>query len=97
MLGWLTRSSFVSDLRQVLREHDFRRLFATRLVSQTGDGIFTAGLGTYVFFNATTFPNPTAGAAAFAVALPALLADRAVRRGVHRPLVAAADPGRGRP
>jgi MFS family permease len=36
-------------------------------VSQTGDGILTAGVGTYVFFNASTFPSPTAGAAAFAV------------------------------
>ena len=44
----------------------FRRLFAVRLVSQTGDGIITAGVGTYVFFNASTFPNPAAGAAAFA-------------------------------
>jgi MFS family permease len=42
-------------------------LFATRLVSQAGDGIVTAGVGTYVFFNATTFPSPAAGAAAFAV------------------------------
>lgn len=67
VLGWLTRSSFVSDLRQVLAEHDFRRLFATRLVSQAGDGIFTAGIGTYVFFNATTFTSPTAGAAIFTV------------------------------
>jgi MFS family permease len=61
------RWSFISDLRAVLSEHDFRRLFATRLVSQTGDGIITAGVGTYVFFNASTFPSPTAGAAAFAV------------------------------
>lgn len=61
------RSSFVSDLRVVLAERDFRKLFATRLVSQTGDGIITAAIGTYVFFNATTFPSPTAGAAAFAV------------------------------
>jgi len=67
VLGWLTRSSLVSDLRQVLREHNFRRLFATRLVSQAGDGIFTAGIGTYVFFNATTFTSPTAGAAIFTV------------------------------
>jgi MFS family permease len=61
------RRTFVSDLRTVLAEHGFRRLFATRLVSQTGDGILTAGVGTYVFFNATTFPSPAAGAAAFAV------------------------------
>jgi MFS family permease len=54
-------------LRGVLAGRDFRRLFATRLVSQAGDGIVTAGVGTYVFFNATTFPSPEAGAAAFAV------------------------------
>jgi MFS family permease len=59
--------SFVGDLRVVLAERGFRRLFATRLVSQTGDGILTAGVGTYVFFNASTFPSPRAGAAAFAV------------------------------
>jgi len=61
------RSSFLRDLRIVWSEHDFRRLFATRLISQTGDGLFTAGLGGYVFFNSTNFPNPASGAAAFAV------------------------------
>jgi len=60
------RSTFIGDLRTVLAGRDFRRLFAVRLVSQTGDGIITAGVGTYVFFNASTFPDPTAGAAAFA-------------------------------
>jgi MFS family permease len=61
------RSTFIADLRTVLAERNFRRLFATRLVSQAGDGIITAGVGTYVFFNASSFPSPTAGAAAFAV------------------------------
>ena len=61
------RSTFIGDLRTVLSVPGFRRLFATRLVSQTGDGIITAGVGTYVFFNASTFPSPTAGAAAFTV------------------------------
>jgi MFS family permease len=61
------RASFLRDLRVVWAEHDFRRLFSTRLVSQAGDGLFTAGLGGYVFFNATNFPNPASGAAAFAV------------------------------
>jgi MFS family permease len=61
------RSSFLRDLRVVWAEHGFRRLFSTRLISQTGDGLFTAGLGGYVFFNAASFPNPTSGAAAFAV------------------------------
>jgi len=60
-------SSFVGDLRTVLARQGFRRLYATRLISQAGDGIFTAGLGTYVFFNATSFPNPAAAAVSFAV------------------------------
>jgi hypothetical protein len=60
-------SSFFADLSAVLGERNFRRLFATRLVSQTGDGMFTAGLGTYVFFSATSFPNPVKAAGAFAV------------------------------
>jgi MFS family permease len=64
---FLPATSFVADLRVVLRERDFRRLFATRLISQTGDGVFTAGLGSYVFFNSTTFPNPASAASAFAV------------------------------
>lgn len=61
------QSTFIGDLRAVLAERGFRRLFATRLVSQAGDGVITAGVGTYVFFNASTFPSPAAGAAAFAV------------------------------
>ncbi len=61
------RSTFIADLRTVLAERNFRRLFATRLASQAGDGIITAGVGTYVFFNASTFPSPAAGAAAFTV------------------------------
>jgi MFS family permease len=64
---WITESAFVSDLRTVLAERNFRRLFATRLVSQTGDGIVTAAIGTYVFFNAETFTSPTAAAAALTV------------------------------
>jgi len=60
-------SSFLADLRVLLRGRDFRRLFSTRLISQAGDGVFTAGLGSYVFFNSTSFPNPASAAAAFAV------------------------------
>jgi MFS family permease len=66
-LRWLSRSAVVHDLRAVVAERNFRRLFAVRLVSQTGDGIVTAGVGTYVFFNASTFPNPAAAASAFVV------------------------------
>ena len=61
------RSSFVADLRAVLGERDFRKLFAARLVSQTGDGVFNAGLAAYVFFSAQSFPDPGAAAVAFAV------------------------------
>jgi MFS family permease len=61
------RSSLLADLRSVLAERNFRRLFSVRLISQAGDGIVTAGVGTYVFFNASTFPSPTAAAAAFTV------------------------------
>jgi MFS family permease len=61
------RSSFIADLRTVLAGPGFRKLFATRLISQTGDGLFNAGLGAYVFFNATTFPDPAAAAVSFAV------------------------------
>jgi MFS family permease len=57
----------LADLRDVLAERDFRRLFAVRLTSQAGDGIVTAGVGTYVFFNATSFPSPAAAASAFTV------------------------------
>jgi MFS family permease len=60
-------SSFGADLRAVLAERDFRKLFGARLVGQAGDGIITAAVGTYVFFNASSFPNPMAGAIAFLV------------------------------
>ncbi len=63
----LTRRSFISDLRTVLGGSGFRKLYATRLISQTGDGIFTSGLGTYVFFNQTTYPDPGKAAVSFAV------------------------------
>jgi hypothetical protein len=41
------RSTFLGDLRVVLAERGFRRLLATRLVSQTGDGIITAGAAAF--------------------------------------------------
>jgi MFS family permease len=61
------RSSFGADLRAVLAERDFRKLFAARLVSQTGDGVFNAGFAAYAFFSAQSFPNPTAAVYAFTV------------------------------
>ena len=47
----------MSDLRTVLGSSGFRKLYATRLISQTGDGVFNAGLGAYVFFNSASFPD----------------------------------------
>jgi MFS family permease len=61
------KSSFVSDLRDVLAERDFRKLFACRLVSQTGDGVFNAGFAAYAFFSAMSFPNPVRAVYAFTV------------------------------
>jgi MFS family permease len=61
------RSSFQADLKAVLAERDFRKLFAARLVSQTGDGVFNAGFAAYAFFSAQSFPNPAAAVYAFTV------------------------------
>jgi len=61
------RSSFLADLNVVLAERDFRKLFAARLVSQTGDGVFNAGFAAYAFFSAQSFPNPAAAVYAFTV------------------------------
>jgi MFS family permease len=61
------RSSFLADLKAVLAERDFRKLFAARLVSQTGDGVFNAGFAAYAFFSAQSFPNPAAAVYAFTV------------------------------
>jgi MFS family permease len=60
--------SFVGDLRAVVRRRDFRQLFATRLVSQGGDGAFQVGLATLVFFSAERAATATAAAAAFTLA-----------------------------
>jgi MFS family permease len=60
-----TPGRFVSDLRIVLRGRDFRRLYGTRLTSQSADGIFEAGLASLFFFS----PERSATAAGFAVAI----------------------------
>ena len=62
-----SRPGLVTDFLIVLGSRNFRRLLATRLLSQFGDGIFTAAIGTYVFFSRTSFPNPAIAATAFAV------------------------------
>jgi MFS family permease len=61
------RSSFWADLKVVLAERDFRKLFAARLVSQTGDGVFNAGFAAYAFFSAQSFPSPAAAVYAFTI------------------------------
>ena len=58
---------FVADLRTVLRSVDFRRLFAVRLVSQAGDGVFQVSLASLVFFSPERAATAQAAAAAFAV------------------------------
>jgi MFS family permease len=60
-------SSFWADLKSVLAERDFRKLFGARLVSQAGDGVFNAGFAAYAFFSAQSFPNPAAAVYAFTV------------------------------
>ncbi|MEQ4715988.1 MFS transporter [Nonomuraea sp. B19D2] len=61
--------SFVADLRVVLRGHDFRRLFATRLISQFSDGIFQFGVTGFAFFS----PESQTTALEVAVGLAVLL------------------------
>ena len=59
--------SFVSDLRAVLRGRDFRRLFATRLVSQFSDGVFQFAVTGYAFFTPEKQTSAAEAAVAFAV------------------------------
>ncbi|NLT54159.1 MAG: MFS transporter [Actinomycetales bacterium] len=61
--------TFLSDLRIVLRGRDFRRLFATRLVSQLGDGAFQVGLASLFFFSPERAATAGGVAAAFTVAV----------------------------
>jgi MFS family permease len=61
--------TFWSDLRIVLRERDFRRLFVTRLTSQTGDGAFQVGLAGLFFFSPERATTAAGIAAAFTVAV----------------------------
>jgi MFS family permease len=61
--------SFVGDLRAVLRLRDFRRLYATRLTSQTADGMFQVALASLFFFSPERATSAAGVAAAFAVLL----------------------------
>jgi MFS family permease len=60
---------FIRDLRQLLRHRNFRRLYAVRLMSQFGDGVFQVALASYVLFDPQRQPSPEAIAATFATLL----------------------------
>ncbi|MFC4908790.1 MFS transporter [Actinomadura gamaensis] len=57
------------ELRGILGERNFRRLYATRLVSQLTDGVFQVALAGYVFFSPEKQASAAKAAAAFAVTL----------------------------
>ena len=60
------------------RHRDFRRLFATRLISQAADGVFQVGAGGLVVFSPERADlGAAASPPAFAVAAAAVLAGRA--------------------
>ena len=63
----MPRSSLLADLRSVLAERDFRRLFTVRLISQAGDGIVTAGSAPTCSSTRARSRAPSAAAAAFTV------------------------------
>ncbi|MFF5262540.1 MFS transporter [Actinomadura viridis] len=58
-----------SELREILRGRDFRRLYATRLTSQLTDGVFQVALAGYVFFSPERQTSAGKAAAAFAITL----------------------------
>ncbi|MGW5191474.1 MFS transporter [Kribbella sp. NPDC004138] len=60
---------FIRDLATLLRRRDFRRLFAVRLTSQCGDGVFQVALASYVLFSPERAPDAAAIAGLFAVSL----------------------------
>ncbi len=59
----------IGELRELLRLGDFRKLFAVRLVTQTGDGMFEVGLATLFFFSPQNATTAGGVAVAFAVLL----------------------------
>ncbi|MGY1803245.1 MFS transporter [Blastococcus sp. SYSU D00922] len=58
-----------TGVRHVLHRGDFRRLLATRLLAQFGDGVFQAALAGTVLFNPQRAADPVDIAAGFAVLL----------------------------
>ncbi|GAB3195517.1 MFS transporter [Geodermatophilus arenarius] len=63
----MTRAA--ATVRLLLGREDFRRLLATRLLAQFGDGVFQASLAGSVLFNPQRATDPLAVAAGFAVLL----------------------------
>ncbi|HEX2314994.1 MAG TPA: MFS transporter, partial [Thermomonospora sp.] len=59
----------LAELRAVVRGRDFRRLYATRLVSQMTDGLFQVALAGYLLFSPERQTSAGRAAAAFAVVL----------------------------
>ncbi len=59
----------VGHLRQLLGGQRFRQLFAVRLTSQAGDGIFQVSLASFVLFSPERQPDAAAIAAVFAALL----------------------------
>jgi MFS family permease len=58
-----------TTIRHLLVRTDFRRLLATRLLSQFGDGVFQAALAGTVLFNPQRAADPVDVAAGFAILL----------------------------
>src|SRR3954452_24155746 len=63
------REQAPTTVRHLLLRSDFRRLLATRLLSQFGDGVFQAALAGTVLFNPQRAADPVDVAAGFAVLL----------------------------
>jgi MFS family permease len=61
--------SYATDLRVVLQGRDFRRLFATRVVSALSDGVFQVGVAGYVLFSPEQRATAAEAAATAAVLL----------------------------
>jgi MFS family permease len=57
------------DLRVLLAGRRFRQLFAVRVTSQFGDGVFQVALASYVLFSPERQPDPAAIAGALAAVL----------------------------
>jgi MFS family permease len=67
--GYSASVRFIRDLWTLLKRRDFRRLFAVRLTSQFGDGVFQVALASFVLFSPERAPDAAAIAGLFAVAL----------------------------